>query len=394
MVQTYDVTNLLQPGQTNLLALCWATAGSPAASAGWAWQQYARDRRSSFDFNAQLEITYADGTTDTIATDATWKAGPGQVVGSDEQLGEVQDARKAVPGIQPAFDDSTWAASRSRSTTIIELDPQLGPPVRRLMELTPKKITRIGDMWIVDFGQNMVGHVRLTGTGPAGRQVRFCTAKCSTPTAPSTTKTSARRFPSIRIHLRRNRPIETFEPHFTFHGFRYAQITGYPGELTADNIRGIVVGSDTPDTGSHRHVQCRRQSVDLQHPLGPARQLPLRSDGLPAARRAHGLDGRCPGLRPTAAYNADVSGFFSKWMVDVDDGQTGPTPALLASPPRAWDSQTAGYPIWGDAGVIIPWVMYTTYGDKAFLDKNYDHMAKWVDQLPALPTFSSKRRRG
>ena len=84
---------------------------------------------------------------------------------------------------------------------------------------------------------------------------------------------------------------------------------------------------------------------------------------------------------PTAAYNADVASFFGKWMVDVNDGQLAAglsAGAYWVTSPRV-DSQTAGYPIWGDAGVIIPWVMYTTYGDRGFLDQSYDHMAKWVD---------------
>ena len=122
-------------------------------------------------FNAQLEITYADGSTDVIATDDSWKAGPGEIIGSDEQWGEIIDAQKAVKDWnQPSFNNSAWtnAVVEEHSVALV---PQLGPPVRALMELAPQKITRHGEAWIVDFGQNLVGHVRLSARGPAGTTI-------------------------------------------------------------------------------------------------------------------------------------------------------------------------------------------------------------------------------
>jgi alpha-L-rhamnosidase len=380
MVQTYDVTSLLQPGKPNVLGALLGD-GWFAGRLGWmGLQQYARvaDHPS---FNAQLEITYADGTTQTIATDATWKGGPGQVIGSDEQLGEVQDDRQAVPWDQITFDDSPWKNVTTEKHDKIELDPQLGPPVRRLMELTPKNITRMGDMWIVDFGQNMVGHVRLTGAGPAGDQVQILHGETLNPDGTVYNENLRQAISLDEFTFAGTGQPETFEPHFTFHGFRYSQITGYPGELTADNIRGIVVGSDTPDTGS-----IVTSNADVNQLISNIRWgqrgnfLSVPTD-CPQRDERMGWMGDAQVFAPTAAFNADVDGFFSKWMVDVDDGQltTGPSAgAYWVTSPRV-DSQTAGYPIWGDAGVIIPWVMYTTYGDRSFLDKNYDHMAKWVD---------------
>jgi len=380
MVQTYDVTNLLQPGESNVLGALLGD-GWFAGRVGWMGLQQYRRVADHPSFNAQLEITYADGTTETIASDNSWKGGPGQVVGSDEQLGEVQDARKAVSWDQRSFDDSRWPSVTTEKHDNIELDPQLGVPVRKLMELSPKKISRMGGTWIVDFGQNMVGHVRLSGVGSAGDQVEIQHGEMLNPDGTVYNENLRQAISLDEFTFAGTGKIETFEPHFTFHGYRYAQITGYPGELTADNIRGIVVGSDMTDTGT-----IITSNADVNQLVSNIRWgqrgnfLSIPTD-CPQRDERMGWMGDAQVFAPTAAYNADVSSFFTKWMVDVNDGQLADGPragAFCVTSPRV-DSRAADYPIWGDAGVIIPWVMYTTYGDRAFLEQNYDHMARWVD---------------
>jgi alpha-L-rhamnosidase len=375
MVQTYDVTTLLHEGPGNSLGALLGD-GWYAGRVGWmGLAQYARmgDRP---DFNAQLEITYADGSTDTIATDGTWKVGAGEVVGSDQQLGEVLDARKAVPWDTAGFDDSSWKSAVTEQHDGVALDPQIGPPVKRLMELTPKNITRIGDMWIVDFGQNMVGHIRLSGTGKAGDTVQVLHGEMlnSDGTVYNENLRQAISFDSFTFAGTGG--VETFEPHFTFHGFRYAQITGYPGELTPDKIHGIVVGSDTPDTGTFVSSNADVNQLFSNIRWGQRGNFISVPTDCPQRDERQGWMGDAQVFAPTAALNADVSGFFTKWMVDVNDGQING--AYCVTSPRVGNNQP-GYPIWADAGVIIPWVMYTTYGDRGFLESNYDHMAAWVD---------------
>jgi len=387
MVQTYDVTKLLAPGQTNTLGALLAD-GWFAGRLGWMGpQQYAAvaDHPS---FNAQLEITYADGSTDTIATDDSWKGGGGELVGSDQQLGEVWDARRAVDWQANSFDDSGWKNASVEDHSKIELDPQLGPPVRKLMELTPKKITEVGGTWVVDFGQNMVGHIRLTGAAPAGTQVEVLHGEMLNADG-SVYNENLRQAISLDTFIFRGTGSpETFEPKFTFHGFRYAQISGYPGQLTPDEIRGIVVGSDTPDTGT---FSC--SDPDVNQLFSNIRwgqrgnYLSVPTD-CPQRDERQGWMGDAQVFAPTATYNADVAGFFTKWMVDVDDGQlTGGNNdgAFCQTSPRVANNGP-GYPIWGDAGVIVPWVMYTSYGDKKFLEANYDHMARWVDYCQSHST--------
>jgi alpha-L-rhamnosidase len=373
MVQTYDVTKLLTPGQNAVGAVL--TDGWFAGRVGWmGLAQYARVGTRPV-FAGQLEITYADGSTETIATDGSWKGGPGAVVGSDQQLGEIIDNRKAGPWDQPAFNDADWKAVAVEQHDNISLDPQLGPPVRALTELAPQKITRVGGNWVVDLGQNMVGHIRLKARGPAGTTVTVRHSEMLNPDGTLYTE-NLRPAISVDTFVLKGGETETFEPQFTFHGFRYVELVGYPGELTADALQGVVVASDTPPTGTW---ECSNADVNrlYQNIVWGQRSnfLSVPTD-CPQRDERMGWMGDAQVFSPTAARNADVAAFFMKWMVDVNDGQS-PDGAFNNVNPRA--NQNQSYPVWGDAGVIIPWVMYTSYGDKAFLEKNYDHMAKWVN---------------
>ena len=371
MVQTYDVTKLIHPGQNAVGAVLGD--GWYAGRLGWMGAAQYGTRPV---FNAQLEITYADGSTDVIATDDSWKAGPGEIIGSDEQWGEIIDAQKAVKDWdQPAFDNSTW------SNAVVEehsfaLVPQLGPPVRALMELAPQKITRHGDAWIVDFGQNLVGHVRLVAKGPAGDTVTVRHAETINSDGSLYTENLRTALATDKFTLG-GTGRETLEPHFTFHGFRYAEITGYPGTLKDGDIRAVVVSSDTPPTGT---FECSNPDLNRlyqnivwsQHGnfLSVPTDCPQRDERL-------GWMGDAQVFAPTAARNADVSAFFTKCMVDVDDGQNTSGDFADVSP-RVSRPQPA-MPVWGDAGVIIPWAMFEAYGDKSFLADNYPFMARWVD---------------
>jgi alpha-L-rhamnosidase len=376
MVQTYDVTKLIHTGQNAMGAVLGD--GWYAGRLGW---MGAAQYGTHPAFNAQIEITYAEGSTDVIATDDSWKAGPGEIIGSDEQWGETIDAQKAVKNWdQPAFDDSIWtnAVVEEHSVALV---PQLGPPVRALMELAPQTITRYGDAWIVDFGQNLVGHVRLVTHGPAGDTITVRHAETINSDGSLYTENLRTALATDKFTLDGS-GLETLEPHFTFHGFRYVEITGYPGALNADDLRAVVVGSDNPPTGTfessnpdlnrlYQNIVWSQRGNFLSVPT----DCPQRDERL-------GWMGDAQVFAPTAARDADVAAFFTKWMVDVDDGQ-GTNGDFADVSPRASRPQPA-MPVWGDAGVIIPWAMFNAYGDKSFLADNYPFMARWVD-------FSARR---
>ena len=371
MVQTYEVTALIHPGSNAVGAVLGD--GWYAGRLGWVgWAQYGTRPA----FNAQLEITYADGTRDVIATDDSWKAGPGEIVGSDQQWGEIIDRRRAVADWnEPTFDDSAWTNAVLEQHSV-ELDPQLGPPVRAVMELAPQKITRHGNAWIVDFGQNLVGHVRLTAKGPSGDTIVVRHGETINSDGSLYTENLRTALATDKFTLD-GAGGETFEPHFTFHGFRYVEVTGYPGKLKAGDLRAIVVSSDTPQTGTFESSDPalnRLYENIVWSQRGNYISVPT---DCPQRDERQGWMGDAQVFAPTAVRNADVAAFFTQWMVDVDDGQNTNGDFSDISP-RVARPQPA-MPVWGDAGVIIPWVMYNAYGDIAFLVKNYPYMARWVD---------------
>ncbi len=372
MVQTFDVTAALRRGDNTLGVVL--SDGWYAGRVGWMGVAQYGPRPS---FAGQLEITYNDGSRDTIVTDESWKAGDGEIVGSDMQWGEIVDARKTSGWNQPSFDDSKW------SPVVVEehrlaLDPQRGPRVRARMELTPKKITRRGDAWLVDLGQNFVGHVRLSARGPAGTTITVRHAEMLDAAATNSSLYTENLRPALSLDtfILKGGARETFEPQFTFHGFRYVEVAGYPGELTAGDIRGVVVGSDTPETGTWESSDAnlnRLYENIVWSQRGNFLSVPT---DCPQRDERMGWMGDAQVFAPTAARNADVAGFFTKWLLDVNDAQ-GPRGEFPTVAPRA--NQNNSWPVWGDAGVIIPWAMYLAYGDKAFLADNYEHMARWVD---------------
>ncbi|HVX86642.1 MAG TPA: family 78 glycoside hydrolase catalytic domain [Phycisphaerae bacterium] len=374
MVREQDVTNLLTQGQ-NAVGVVLAD-GWFAGRVGWAGlAQYSQISRRPL-FNAQLEITYTDGSTDTIATDASWKFGDGQIVGSDQQLGEIIDDRK--PGLEctaPAFDDSQWKPAVVDSNINVPLSPSVGPPVTVFTELKPAKIARFGDTFVVDFGQNMVGHVRITANGKPGTEITVSHGEMLQPDG-TIYNENLRQAISIDKFILKGGGSETLEPQFTFHGFRYAQITGYPGDLNPDDIKAVVISSDCPTTGT---FECSNPEVNrlYENTVWGMRSnyISIPTD-CPQRDERMGWMGDAQVFAPTAARHADVSGFFMKWMQDVDDGQNA-NGSFNNVNPRARENQS--YPVWADAGVVIPWTMYTTYGDPAFLSINYPNMQRYVD---------------
>ena len=380
MVQTTDVTALLQSGTNTLGALLGD--GWFAGRVGWMGLYQYKAIGTVPLFSAQLELTYADGTTDRIATDASWKGGPGEVVGSDQQLGEVWDARRAVAWDRPSFDDSAWTAVTVAPTPATTLVPQLGGPVREILVLTPKKITRLGSVWIVDLGQNMVGHVRLSARGPAGTTIILQHGEMLN--ADGTVYTENLR-PAISLDtftLRGASEKETFDPRFTFHGFRYVQIAGYPGELSERDVAGIVVGSAALQTGTFESSSADLNKLFLNIVWGQRGNFLSVPTDCPQRDERMGWMGDAQVFAPTATRIANVAPFFAKWLVDVNDAQSADG-AFQKVAPLA--NQVQSYPVWGDAGVIIPWTMFTSYGDKKFLEVSYPHMVRWLDYCQSHP---------
>jgi len=387
--QEYDVTSLLKSGDNTLGAQVgngWYS-GHIGNGGFQAWGKIPA-------LLAQLEVTYADGSVDRILSDGSWKIHAGPILSSDFMLGENYDARKELPGWdQPGLPLGDWAPATPRVEASRSLDGQVDQPVRQTGELHPKsqKQTHPG-CWTFDFGQNMVGFVRLKVSAPAGTKLTLRHAEMLN-TDGSIYTTNLRGAPSIDTYICKGSGVETWQPHFTFHGFRYAELSGLPQAPGNDAVTGIVIGTDIPRTGkfTSSNPEINQLQSNIQwgmrgNYLSVPTDCPQRDERL-------GWMGDAEVFIRTAAYNGDIAAFFTKWLVDVDDSQTTDGSFTDVSPSiSGWGH---GVPAWGDAGVICPWTVYQVYGDKRILKQHLPAMTRWIDWCQAHSTnFIRDRDRG
>ncbi len=378
--QTYDVTGLVQQG-TNALG---ATLGD-GWYAGYIGFENKRANYGPFPrFLAQMTIEYADGTTQTVGTDGDWRGATGPILYSDMLMGEAYDARLEMPGWDaPDFDDARW-----RPVHVLPapqgaaLVAQIDPPVLLTEELPARSVTQpIPGSYLFDLGQNMVGWARLKVQGPAGTVVQLRFGEVLQPDG-SLYVANLRAAKATDTYILKGGGPETFEPHFTFHGFRYVEVTGYPGEPALDAVTGCVLHSDIPRTGTFECdsplVNRLVQNIDWGQRgnfLSIPTDCPQRDERL-------GWMGDAQIFVRTAAGSRDVAAFFTKWMDDVTDAQS-PEGGFPDVAPRLVDLSD-GAPAWGDAGVIVPWTIYQVYGDTRLLETNYAAMARWIEYLSSV----------
>jgi alpha-L-rhamnosidase len=377
--QTYDVTSLLKAGDNAVGAML----GSGWYRGNLAWEGRKNLYGDTLALLCQIEITYRDGRKETIATDPAWKASTGPILMSEIYHGETQDARLEKAGWTTAgFADGDWSAVKVADHRKDHLLAPAGPPVRRIEELKPVKIFKTpGGDTVADLGQNMVGWVRVKAQGPAGTTITLRHAEVLDKAGNFYTENMRAAKTTARYTLRGG-GVETFEPHFTFYGFRYVDVDGFPGELSPESLTGVVVHSDMPRTGE---FETSKPIVNqLQHNIIWGQKgnfLDVPTD-CPQRDERLGWTGDAQVFARTAAFNMDVAGFFTKWLQDVAADQTpdGAVPHVVPNVlPDFAGRPPAGAAGWADAAVIIPWTMYLSYGDKQFLERQYDSMARWVD---------------
>lgn len=395
--QTYDVTELLVQGRNALSAVL---------GDGWfaGFVGFDPKRRGALygarpQLLAQLDVEYEDGSRERIATDGSWRCSTGPILFSDLLMGESYDARLKMPGWdESGFDDSEWYGVDTEEIGDARLVAQPDEGVRITEELEAKTVTEPENgVYVFDLGLNMVGWVRLRVEGEPGTQVTLRHAEALNPdgTVYTTNLRSAR---ATDHYVLEGNGEEVYEPRFTFHGFRYVEVTGYPGEPPLEAITGRVVTSATPPSGS---FECSSQMVnELQKNIiwGQRGNFLSVPTDCPQRDERLGWTGDAQVFVRTASFNMDVAAFFEKWMVDVEDAQSpeGAFPDVAPLPGEGglldlrW-----GAPAWGDAGVIVPWTVYRTYGDTRIVGRHYDAMARWMEHLyEANPDLIRKNRMG
>lgn len=362
--QTCDVTKLLRTGRNRIdvvLGDGWAVG-----HVAWNPRQGHVDRPRLL---AQLEIAFSNGTRQMVTTDATWRVAQGPVLEADLLMGESHDARLTPSHWQPVIVVDAPAAS---------LVARCGPPVRRIRDIAPVgPPNQIGGKWIYDLGQNMVGRVRIKVRGAAGQTVTLRHAEVLNPDG--TLYTANLRAARATDHYTlAGKGTETWEPRFTFHGFRYVEVTG-PRPL---GLTGVVLHSDTPPTGT---FSCSDKLVNqLQHNIqwGQRGNFLEAPTDCPQRDERLGWTGDAQVFCRTAAFNMDVAGFFTKWQRDLADAQfeNGNIPAVA---PNALRHTHDGGPAWSDAVVVCPWTIYQCYGDVELLGAHYASMRRFVECLRA-----------
>ena len=334
----------------------------------------------------QLKISYTDGTEQLIVTDESWKGNmDGAIRMNDNYNGEIYDARKKLSGWDLAgYDDADWIDVRTGQYPLDNIIASEGMPVRKIQEIKPVNIFRTpkGSL-VVDMGQNMVGWIRLKVTGPKGTEVVLRHAEIMDKYGEFYTENLRRAKCQINYTLA-GTGEEVYEPRFTFMGFRYVEVSGFPGELKPENITGVAVHSDMTPAGT---FESSNPLVNkLQHNIlwgmkGNFVDVPT---DCPQRDERLGWTGDAQVFCRTAAFNMDVASFFTKWMKDIaaDQRQGGEVPDVIPDVLNRMDaSSIAPSAGWGDVAVIAPWTMYLVYGDKKILETQYPSMKAWVEYI-------------
>jgi len=374
---TYDVTNQIEKGKNCLGVII---------GDGWfrgfvGFSKIPNNYGTQTSTLLQLHLEFADGTEQVVCSDASWKGAYGAIAYSDLLMGEHYDARKEPRGWNaPGFDDSKWQNVAVMPEPVAQLVALPTEPVRVTHVLKPKKVTepRKGT-FVFDLGQNFAGYCLMKVKGAAGTEVRLRHAEVLNPDGTIYTE-NLRRAKATDVYVLKGGSDEVFEPHFTFHGFRYVEVTGYPGKPPVDAIRGCAINTDLPAAGSFTcsdAIVDQLQSNILWSQRGNFISIPT---DCPQRDERLGWMGDAQIFVRTASFNMDVSSFMTKWMDDVEDAQS-PEGAFKDTSPYIQGNGTDGAPGWGDAGVIVPWYMYRCYGDTRIIERHFDAMKRWMNYM-------------
>lgn len=378
-VTTHDVTHLLAEG-TNVLGVVLGE-GWAVGRVGWEGRRAVFADRPSVC--VQLDIEDDLGVR-SIGSDSGWRTGPGGVLANSLFDGETFDARLEPRGWSEAgFDDSAWSDSIIGTGDRSVLVPRTWEPIRAIEELAAQQviITPAGRT-VVDFGQNISGWVRLRVKGTAGTTITL--RHSETLVHGEIDFETNRGAAATDTYVLAGDPDgETWEPRFTFHGFRYVDVEGWPGQLYPRDLTAVVVHSDMRRTGwfetSHPGLsQLHRNVVWSMRDnfVGVPTDCPQRDE------RA-GWTGDINAFAPTAAFLYDVRGVLGSWLQDlaIDQKTEGTVPFVV---PNVRTAEAVPTALWGDVAVNLPWVLYEEYGDAEVLHQQYESMTAFVDQVEGL----------
>jgi alpha-L-rhamnosidase len=380
--QTYDVTALLGKGQNAIAALL--APGWYATPLEW-FQQPNNYGVTPPALRAQMRVEHADGSVEWVNTDAHWLAHTSSILHSELYDGETQDARELQPGWNTAvFTSRGWEHAAAIEPAPVNIEAQSFPPIRVERTLEAKTVTEpTPNMWVFDFGQNFSGIEKLRVEGPAGTKVRLRFAEVLNPDGTIYTDNMRTALVTDQFILHGaagSHVVEEFTPHFTFHGFRYAELTGLPKAPGKGALTAMVIHTDSPftaqlNTGSPLINQLWSNILWGQRSnfVGLPTDCPQRDERL-------GWMADAQVFWRAASYNADLAAFSRKFAGDMRGTQVG-TPYYGIYSPGTVTPNAGWGAAWSDAGVIIPYTSWLQTGDTSIIDENWLAMRTYLDAI-------------
>jgi alpha-L-rhamnosidase len=377
LYETFDVTRSLKPG-ANTVGLWLGNGRFHAPRIG-----PAHNTRNFGDPKAILElhIEYGDGTTAVIPTDASWRAtDSGPIRANNEYDGEVYDARRETPSWSTqGFADGSWQPAAVVAAPAGSLVPQTAEPLRVVETLRPVSVRKLApNVWIFDMGQNMVGWARLHVQGPRGTQVILRFAETLRPDGSLYTE-NLRSARATDMYTLKGGGPEVWEPRFTYHGFRYVEVTGYPGEPDAGAIEGRVVHDDMThlaDFTSSSELLNRIHRNMFWGIRGNYRSIPT---DCPQRDERQGWLGDRSQVSRSETYMFDVAAFYTKWLRDLEDSQRADG-AIPDVSPNYWPIYSDNL-TWPGTLLFLPGTLYDQYGDRRPLEHAWPYMNRWLDHI-------------
>lgn len=381
--QTYDITSNVSEGKNAFGAIL--ADGWYAGYLGYALLVGNPVVRNFYGdvplLKAQIEIEYSNGEKEMIATDPSWKTNHGPIVEADILNGETYDANLEFDNWSSlGFDDSNWKNSSIYSDKAErKLESYPGNPIQVFQELTAKTVTaKPGGKYIFDLGQNFAGIVRLKVKGNKGDVITMKFSEMLFPNGDIMTENLRKARATDTYILKGSPEGETWTPRFTYHGFQYVEVTGFRAEPTTDAITGIVLTSATPEVGSfetdnkmvnqlYSNIVWTQRSNYFDVPT----DCPQRDERL-------GWTGDAQAYVQSATFNNDISAFYAKWLVDLNDAQRADNTYPLYAPApnvRITDTYSPG---WSEAGIVCPYTIYKTYGDTRMIRQFWPNMVAYL----------------
>lgn len=376
--QVYDITEMLNEGENAagaMLGNAWWSGGL-----GWGKDPNSRKRYSfgPMKLLAQLEVEDESGNIHIIATDDSWKWSESPITFNNLYDGVHYDARLEQNGWKKTgFDESSWKNTAFPTPETSMLVAQQGPPLRLETVLIAQSITKVPNgNYVFDFGQNMVGWGKLTVSGEAGIEIKLKFSELLHDDG-TVAQENLRSALGTDIYTLKGGGTEVWEPDFTYSGFRYVEIEGFPGVPTKDALTGIVFYSSAPWIGKFESSNKLMNTIIKNTTWGQRGNMHSVPTDCPQRDERLGWMGDAQTFSPTSYYNMDMTQFYEKWMHDITDCQDPSgyvydvNPAIVVGGPSK--------PGWGDAVIIVPWVAYKFSGNARILGENYDGMKAWVE---------------